>query len=80
MDHHRTPSGMPSPQLEDAIDQVTVHMVGTPVETAGRVPASFTAFFPLVSAPTTEGAPRNLRNPADLGGATPSLQVLSDDF
>ncbi len=80
VDPHRAPSGMPSPQLEDAIDQVAVHAVGASVGTAGLVPESFGAFLSVVSAPTTKGALGDPEDLADVGGANPSLQVLSDDL
>ncbi|MGA8302738.1 MAG: hypothetical protein WA691_00345 [Thermoplasmata archaeon] len=49
----------------------------TPVRTAGLVPESFDAFFSEVSSPTTKGA---LEDPAGIGGANPSLQVLPNDL
>jgi hypothetical protein len=53
VDPERAPGGVLSPELEDAIDEVSMDPVRTTVRAPGLVPKPLHAFFSVVSTPTT---------------------------
>ena len=66
------------PQLEDAVDEVSVNPVRAVVRTPGLVPKAFYTFFSVVSAPVADRPLRDSEELADLSGPDTLLEVLLD--
>jgi hypothetical protein len=80
MDAERSPRGVAAPQLEDAIDEVSMDPVGTVVRAPGLIPEPLDAFLSVVSAPTAQGGLGVPEDSTDVRSPDPSFQVLANDL